>query len=341
MPTPVLRDKKSKSYWLRKRVPSRYRDIVGRGEVWRSLDTEDERIATVRCVNLSLELETEWEKRFEAQRAGLPDPVTQDLPLTALSPKQAFALAGEYYREYLEEHSNDPASAAYAAADLHKKKSKPVFGHANWQLFAYWNEIPSFLARKKLRLDTPSQTLFVRAFFKAMGHATADLAREANGDFSPSAHAANYPPPEPERLDALTWFDRYAEAAGLAASTLDRWRPVLQEFTDWAKDSNLAKVTKKQVIDWKNALLQQEVKVGREVRKRAPRTVKDVHLAALKAVCQYLVDEDKLAVNPVAGVVVRMSRPKGTMTRRVLVTRTRAPSWPRRCRRVRICFPSK
>jgi len=34
MPAPVLRDKKSKSYWLRKRVLQRYRDIVGRGEIW-------------------------------------------------------------------------------------------------------------------------------------------------------------------------------------------------------------------------------------------------------------------------------------------------------------------
>ncbi|MCP3404469.1 hypothetical protein [Bradyrhizobium sp. CCGB01] len=88
----------------------------------------------------------------------------------------------------------------------------------------------------------------------------------------------------------------------MAASTLERWRPVIQEFKDWAKDSNLAKVTKKQVIDWKNALLQQ-VRIGRDVRRRAPRTVKDVHPAALKAACQ--IDEDKLAVNPVAGVVVR------------------------------------
>ena len=86
---------------------------------------------------------------------------------------------------------------------------------------------------------------------------------------------------------------------------MERWRPVIKEFTDWAKDSNLAKVTKKQVIDWKNVLLQQDVRVGRDVKKRAPRTVKDVHLAALKAVCQYLVDEDKLTINPVAGVVVR------------------------------------
>ncbi|MET3973172.1 integrase [Bradyrhizobium sp. S3.9.1] len=305
MPTPVLRDKKSKSYWLRKRVPARYRDIVGRGEVWRSLDTEDERIATVRCASLSLEFETEWEKRFEARRAGLPDPVTQDLPATALSPKQAFALAGEYYREYVEKHGNDPSPAAYQAAEAHKRKSRPIVWQPNWQLFAYWDDILGFLERKRLRLDTNSQTLFVRAFFKARGHATVDLVRGANGDFSPSPHAASYPPPEPEKLDALTWFDRYAEAAGLAASTLERWRPVIKEFTDWAKDSNLAKVTKKQVIDWKNALLQQDVRIGREVRKRAPRTVKDVHLAALKAICQYLVDEDKLAVNPVAGVVVR------------------------------------
>ncbi|MCP3404473.1 DUF6538 domain-containing protein [Bradyrhizobium sp. CCGB01] len=305
MPAPVLRDKKSKSYWLRKRVPQRYRDIVGRGEIWRSLETEDERIATVRCASLSLELESEWEKRLEALRAGLPDPVTQDLPFTKLSPKQAVGLAGEYYREYVAKHGNDPTSAAYEAAQVHKKKSKPLIWHPNWQLFAYWEDILEFLERKRLRLDPSSQTLFMRAFFKARGHATADLVRAANGDFSVSPHVANYPPPEPEKLDALAWFDKYAEAAGLAASTLERWRPVIKEFTDWAKDSNLAKVTKKQVIDWKNELLKQDVRIGRVVKKRAPRTVKDVHLAALKAVCQYLVDEDKLTVNPVAGVVVR------------------------------------
>ncbi|MCP3404470.1 DUF6538 domain-containing protein [Bradyrhizobium sp. CCGB01] len=85
MPTAVLRDKKSKSYWLTKRVPARYREIVGRNEVWRSLKTEDKRIATIRCVNLSLELETEMAEEIRARRAGLPDPVTEDLPLTALS----------------------------------------------------------------------------------------------------------------------------------------------------------------------------------------------------------------------------------------------------------------
>lgn len=179
-------------------MPQRYRDIVGRGEIWRSLETEDERIATVRCASLSLELESEWEKRLEALRAGLPDPVTQDLPFTKLSPKQAVGLAGEYYREYVAKHGNDPTSAAYEAAQVHKKKSKPLIWHPNWQLFAYWEDILEFLERKRLRLDPSSQTLFMRAFFKARGHATADLVRAANGDFSvsPTLRTTRRPSPK-------------------------------------------------------------------------------------------------------------------------------------------------
>ncbi|TFW55920.1 hypothetical protein CT676_37950 [Bradyrhizobium sp. MOS001] len=164
MPAPVLRDKKSKSYWLRKRVPARYRDIVGRGEVWRSLETEDERIATVRCASLSLELETEWEKRFEARRAGLPDPVTQNLPETRLSPKQTFALAGECYREYLEQHAHYSTAQAEEAAKAHKRKSRPVVYQPNWQLITYWNEILGFLERKKLNLDIDSRNNCARLF---------------------------------------------------------------------------------------------------------------------------------------------------------------------------------
>jgi hypothetical protein len=132
MPSPVLREKKSKSYWLRKRVPGRYRDIVGRFEVWRSLGTEDERIAVARCATLSLELEAEWERRWEARQAGLPDPVTRDLLVTVLSPRQTFALAGECYREYVERHGHDPVPERVQAAQAHQIKSKPPVRHSGW-----------------------------------------------------------------------------------------------------------------------------------------------------------------------------------------------------------------
>ncbi len=60
-------------------------NVAGRSEVWQSLGTDHERIATVRCVSLSPKLEAEWEKQWEARQAGVPAPVTGDLAVTVLS----------------------------------------------------------------------------------------------------------------------------------------------------------------------------------------------------------------------------------------------------------------
>jgi hypothetical protein len=48
MPTPVRR-KNSPYFWLRKRVPERFRAIVGTSEVWRSLELADRRAAIAKC----------------------------------------------------------------------------------------------------------------------------------------------------------------------------------------------------------------------------------------------------------------------------------------------------
>lgn len=55
---------KSDVWWLRKKVPQRYRTLVGRGEVWRSLDTTDRKTARNECVKLSAQFDREWEHRF-------------------------------------------------------------------------------------------------------------------------------------------------------------------------------------------------------------------------------------------------------------------------------------
>jgi len=66
---------KSDVWWLRKKVPERYRDIVGRREVWRSLKETNFKTAVVECNKLSLDLDKEWEDRLRAaqtQRDVLP-----------------------------------------------------------------------------------------------------------------------------------------------------------------------------------------------------------------------------------------------------------------------------
>src|SRR5260370_31942487 len=61
---------KSDVWWLRKKVPERYRDIVGRREVWRSLKETNFKAAVVECNKLSLDLDKEWEDRLRAAQAA-------------------------------------------------------------------------------------------------------------------------------------------------------------------------------------------------------------------------------------------------------------------------------
>jgi hypothetical protein len=71
MPDPVRKKKpknkgggvKSDVWWLRKKVPERYRGIVGRREVWRSLKETNFKLAVAECNRLSLDLDKEWEER--------------------------------------------------------------------------------------------------------------------------------------------------------------------------------------------------------------------------------------------------------------------------------------
>jgi hypothetical protein len=75
MPTPI-RPKKANGreqnvYWIRKKVPARYRALVGRTEVWRSLRTADRRTANARIAVASDELEREW-ARLALEAKGDP-----------------------------------------------------------------------------------------------------------------------------------------------------------------------------------------------------------------------------------------------------------------------------
>jgi hypothetical protein len=74
MATPVRKKNadgtdKSDVWWLRKKVPHRYRALVGSGEIWRSLGTTDRKAAGILCVKLSAEFDRDWEHRLQAARA--------------------------------------------------------------------------------------------------------------------------------------------------------------------------------------------------------------------------------------------------------------------------------
>jgi hypothetical protein len=120
LPEPVLRDN-SRFYWLRKRVPRRFQAWLGRKEVWFSLETPHLREAQVRCVVESDRLERDWERNFRPELGGVPR--------VSVSHKEAVALAGIAYREFLAVHSENPGSPYLWEQSLeqHERRRMPPF----------------------------------------------------------------------------------------------------------------------------------------------------------------------------------------------------------------------
>jgi hypothetical protein len=83
MPTPIKR-KSSPNWWFRKKVPLRLRELVGKTEIWYSLQTHEDHIALARCAVANAEIEQEW-----AALLADSNPVREPLPEAMLPPTTA------------------------------------------------------------------------------------------------------------------------------------------------------------------------------------------------------------------------------------------------------------
>ena len=84
MISPVQKRGKGPAWWLRKKVPLALRKVVGRAEVWRSLETTERREANTRCAVMSANLEIEW-ARLATKGAGSNPYPGLELPHSAPS----------------------------------------------------------------------------------------------------------------------------------------------------------------------------------------------------------------------------------------------------------------
>ncbi len=89
----------------------------------------------------------------------------------------------------------------------------------------------------------------------------------------------------PVELDKL--FNDYVKEAGVAPATINRWRPVIATLKAFLKHDDAGQIDADDLIAWKDKLLQT----------LAPKTVKNVHLAAVKAVLSFGVDNRRLTDN--------------------------------------------
>lgn len=111
----------------------------------------------------------------------------------------------------------------------------------------------------------------------------------------PSAVAADGKTPVPLR----PLFTSYGKEAQLSPATVKRWTPVIQRLIGHLGHDDAAAITRADLVAWKDELLAAGMKNV---------TVRDVYVAATKALLQFAVDQGQLPENPAKEVKVRVKK---------------------------------
>jgi len=198
----------------------------------------------------------------------------------------------------------------------------------------FGDEIAAFLARHDLHLVGDTYELFIKAFVQAKEDAETALLRKAKGVYGPDPEREKFASPEvlkPNggKVPALATFDAYAEDAGLAAKTRSSWRSKIRDLIAFVGHDDLARLTRKEVLAWKEKLQTEIIPERKRKRKaksakaksaaaekpaeprtRDRKTIRNVYLAALRATLNFAVNREDLTTNVAKGIVVKVKKKK-------------------------------
>lgn len=297
MPTP-FRPKKANGheqnvYWIRKKVPQRYRALVGKSEVWRSLKTPDRRTANERIAIASAELDREWARlAAEAKRGSKPSSGFEP----RLTHQDLHALRADAHVRIRDAHIAEPGTGL-AALKWAALAAEPATADDEEHLDRAARE---FLARQGGVTPTEAEVEKFRSLFlKARQDGYGDVLRASRGDYSENPVLATLPKRTTPKVDIIEAFELYCNRSnikgGLDGPTAKRWRPVIDRFVNWIGHWDLARVTPHDAVRWRDYMLSQKI---------APKAVRDVWLAAPRSVATHMLNALRLEINPFAGIKV-------------------------------------
>lgn len=307
------RDKTTGIYSFRQRVPVALQDVVGRDMVKISLRTRDPNVAKIEHARVAAEVAERW-----ARLADGP---------CKLSHMETEGVVGEIYRSMIEAHEDDPDKVPGRLIGL--LGDRLLTGAPDIRLFPGTmdeataktmierlrksrNEarVSAWLQDKGLLLTDESRAAVAAAVDRVVLQAREQLEKMAGGDYRPDPDATRFPKLdldskrraaiEAGKRGTLKVFDDYAKNHELSESSLRRWRPIIEKVADEIPD--LGNITPDWVVDWKDRLIEQGI---------GKRTVRDVHLTALRSMCSWAVTNRRIPVNPASGISQRVKkRPK-------------------------------
>jgi integrase len=290
---------RSRFFWFRRRVPTRYLKFGMPAEIKFSLETADWDEAVLRCQEENLKLERAWHDNL----VGLPPSDLTHLQITAL--------AGEFYSEMVATHRDEPGRPVLwedtlrAVADVKGRRILPL---GSLLRFAYGDEAQDFLRKRRVRLIGERFEAFVRSYVAAKEHASRVLLRNAHGDYRPDPDEAKYPPLRltDSKQTFETLWSEFSEAKKISPATAKKWKPYFEALIRRTGSDDMSRVTERHLLGWRDALL---------ASKLSPISVKNGHIAAAKSFFGWSMRMQKLPTDPSADVVVEASGKHGKKMR--------------------------
>jgi integrase len=313
----TLRQDTKGNFCARKRLPEDVREEYGEryGQRFEAKFFAAASKGAAEARRLFRDWETEVDARTEtirAQRTG------QGLSLT---PRQARALAGEWYEWFVARHPAKDHKKWEELRDRVQEGFREAAGDAVWErsdpddlwrehtelrkvvrpLLADIGETAQFLAMKRLPLNSEAWERFLDWLYEDLAAALSRLIRTAHGDYSDDKYAERFPKFEetdsgetPQQL-----FDKWVAEKQPAWNTEAGWKGVFRAMTEHFKERSAGSITPQEAQHWVTGLIGP---------KRSARTVDNNYIAASKTVFGWAVEHKRIARNPFATVKVTIPR---------------------------------
>jgi integrase len=303
--------------WLsRKRIPqdvrAEYKRLYGQGhEVKLRIPPGGTEGAAQRAYGDWL---SEYQQRVAAIRAA------QRGEGIELTPRNARALAGQWYHWFVERHpvANErywvairdrvhDAITSYVASEDEAEdpdalyREDPRVRKALRPLLSDIGETAQFLALKRLTLTHEAHALFVDNLYDDLAAALQRFMRITRGDYSPDKYPDRFPAFEgpdsgetPARL-----FERWIDAKRPAAATIESWRYVFSAMGEHFAGRSAASISPDEANAWIKGLISPE---------RSAATVKKTWLNASNAIFRWAMEHKHINRNPFAQIKITVPK---------------------------------
>jgi integrase len=313
---------KSGGWRARKRIPADVQDTYA---TLRSVRWEERLTLEAMPIDRARLKLREWENDIDARIINIR--AERKGEGQTLTPKQARALSGEWYRWFTDRHLKRDMDAAYweelreRINDTVRDEVLPYAEHDADEiddilerseaaradirpLFADLGETAQFLATRRVVLDGPSRDVFLDCLYHDLGEALRLLIKRAKRDWTTDTYPLQFPKFDEGRDAGYgPWklFELWVDALKPAAATVDRWRGVFLQLDAAYEGRSAGSIRSDDAQEWADKLINEG---------RSAATVSSVWVKAARTVWGWALKRKYLAENTFKGVEVSASRKK-------------------------------